>query len=470
MDNILKSFKLFTKNNGLVTGNITLDDFNHIFSFNDEELAKKVEEDEPNYKYGLSFNEYLYSCFSSYNNGLDSDNDLLNGMAPIKNKYRKKVEYVFNIHMFLENNLGYSLVDFEIDDELLSRLNENINPNYTTEKKILYYYFKMCMLLEIDDKYVFSNVVSKYHNNIGFKKSSNRLSSINSNNNRVSCFEFDAILSQLISKEGGVVKISPFSGTSAHVFTEAIIDGRYYRFDAFESPVGDYSKNCDLVNVKLGDSYCGVCANEEDLLDGQLTHYNYIDEVYQDVLKEMSFDSKKFNSDSLEYCFSAIDSLDVNSSYKRKIRSRFLEFNEYPLVNSGAYYSALVRKNNVDDDVLKLVGVASTIKDYGLGFVLSVRQDNGEYIYFYFGEDDDISIFDQEEMTDFISENKIIIAKKETVYEDKYRFIPGVDSELQQSMNYDASLFLLPRLFDKIYRDSYENGDSAKKFSKKVDN
>lgn len=453
---ILKGFSLFTKNNGVVNGTITLDDFNHIFSFSDEELAKKIEEDEQNYKYGLSFNEYLYSCFLSYNDGLDFDNCLLNKMKPIKDKYEKEVEYIFFIDEFLTKNekVKKDYIDFEINSELSSELNRNMNPNYSTEERILYYYFKMCMLFEYDDVYNFSHMISKYSKLIGFKKSPNRLSHINSDNNQVSCFEFDALLTKLIIKEGGIVNISHFTGDSQHVCTQAIINRRYYKFDALESPVEDDTVSGDIINVKLGEKYSGVCTNLDDLLNGKITYYPYVEKIYEDVLREMLSDSQKFNPDSLDYCFYAIDNLDVSGHCKEKIKEHFLSFNKYPLTGSATYFSNIVMHNDVKDDNLELIGVCSTIQDYRLGLILSVHQDNDKYMYFYFGEDDDIKVFNEEKMTELISENKIIITKSETAYDDKYRFIPGIDFELQKNMWNNARTNLLPALFEKTYNDS----------------
>lgn len=454
-----KSFKLCTVN-GTIDGEITSCDFINLFNYSDEELSEKIEEDKRNYKGMLSFNEYLYLCLSKFGNDFCLEDQVADRIKTIKQKYMDKVNYVYLFDYVIEENkrlYPYKCPDFDIDEDFVKFLNKNIDPNYNSDERILYYYFKMCALFEHDDRYLFTLLVSKKLNVTDFRKSSNRLSSLGPSNNRVSCFEFEAILNKLIRDEGQIAKIVPFTGTSAHTYTEAIINKRYYAFDAFDSPV-DSTAIGDLINVKMGNLYTGVVANEEDLLNRETTYYPYIDKIYNDVCSELCFNKKKFDPWEIENCFLAIDHLNVKDSLKSRLRSYFNKFNEYPL-SSGAFCLTLIRDRSFDfSDIIKMTCVCSTMNDYRLGFVLSVCQDNDQYMYFYFGEDDTIKVFNEEKMTELISDGKIIVSKTMKESGTVYRIIPGIDPKLQKDMNYAAEQTILPKLFNDIYEDSLRIG------------
>ena len=447
-----KPFRLYTSD-GIIEGNVTSCDFVNLFNYSDEKLSDSVENDEKNYKGALSFNEYLYFCLSKFDGDFGLNYEIVDRIGIIKQKYMNKVSYIRTIDRIACDNQYYKSPDFEINDDLLKFLNETIDPNYTSYEKILYYYFKMCSLFENDDRYLFALFISKILNSCCFRKSPNRLSSLSPSNKHINCFEFEAILNKLIQKEGQITKIAPFSGSSNHTFTETVMNKRYYAFDAFTSPI-DATAVSDLANVKMGNLYTGVIANEEDILNGEITYYPYINKIYNDVCSELCFNKKKFEPWELEACFLAIERLKVSASLKARLRGYFNKFNDYPL-GSGTFCLTLIRDKSFDfSDVIKMTCVCSTINDYRLGFVLSVCQDNDQYMYFYFGEDDTIKIFNEDKMTELISDNKIIVSKTVRGSEFIYRIIPGIDPKLQKSMNNLAERTILPKLFNDIYEES----------------
>ena len=68
--------------------------------------------------------------------------------------------------LFLElvrNNNWADSVDFLVDDDLMRELNRDISPNYSTNEKIVYYYFNLCFLLEVeaDIRYSFCSLIDK---------------------------------------------------------------------------------------------------------------------------------------------------------------------------------------------------------------------------------------------------------------------------------------------------------------------
>lgn len=448
-------YKLYTRDNGLIEGNITSLDFLELADYSDEEIIKGIETNEKHYKGMLSFNEYLYLCLSKYSDNLNLSYEIANRIKTIGQSCMEKVKYVSMIDYILSDNQYLKFPDFEINDDFLRSLNENINPNYTAEERIFYYYFKMCFLLREDYKYLFAFFISRNYTTACFRKSANRLSSINASNNHVSCFEFEAILNKLMQKEGALTKIEPFSGSSTHTYTEAVVDKRHYIFDSFTSHL-DSAAICDFINVRMGNLYTGIVA---DSLEGNSYYYPHINKIYNDVCTEMHCDRKKFDPFELEECFLGIDNLKINDSLKSRLKRYFSYFNRYPL-ESGEFYLNFLKDRRFDfNDVIKMTGVCSTINDYGLGFVLSVCQDNDQYMYFYFGEDDTIKIFDEKKMSEMIEENKIIIATSLGISETIYRTIPGIDTELQEKMNHVAVETILPKLFNDIYEESLVIGD-----------
>ena len=168
----------------------------------------------------------------------------------------------------------------------------------------------------------------------------------------------------------------------------------------------------------------------------------------------MNFDRKKFDPSELETCFSAIDCLKVSDLVKHKLKCCFKIFNDYPL-NNVEFCLALIKNRSFDfSDILKLTCVSSTMNDYKTGLVLSVRQQDDQYRYFYFGEDDTIKVFNEEKMTELISDNKIIVSESTKGFETIYRTIPGIDPEFQKNMNKVAAKTILPKLFKSIYEES----------------
>lgn len=465
-----RPFKLYTSD-GAIEGNVTSCDFINLSNYSDSELSKRIEDDEKNYKGSLSFNGYLYLCLSKFDNNFGLDDKMVDRIKTIKQNYMNRVNYVRMIDQIMCDNQYYRFPDFEINEELVKFLNEGIDPNYTSDERILYYYFKMCSLFENDDRYLFALFISKTLNRNNFRKSPNRLSSLSPSNNHINCFEFEAILNKLIQKEGQITKIVPFSGSSVHAYTEAVINRRYYVFDSFASPV-DATAISDLTNVKMGNLYTGVIANEEDILSGETTYYPYINKVYNDVCSELFFNKKKFSPWEIESCFLAIDCLKVSDSLKSRLRSYFNRLNDYPL-SSGLFCLTLIRDRSFDfRDIIKMTCVCSTINDYRLGFVLSVCQKDDQFMYFYFGEDDTIKVFNEEKMTELISDNKIIVSKTMRDSGTIYRIIPGIDPKLQKDMNDVAEKTILPRLFNDIYEESLRGDkfDSSGIQKKKYDN
>lgn len=465
-------FDLMIKNSESKSGVITEEDLYEIISLDEQSLQDMIRDDQANYKYGLSFNEYFYCCLVAFNKF-----DLLNNInkkkiVEINNKYYSSVHYIYLIDSMVSTNRDNYLPDFDISDDLLDALKMNMNPNYSTEERIIYYYFKLCFLLNADTKYNFCSLISTDFTKFNFKKSPNRLNEIDTINNEVICSEFNAILKKLIQLEGGVVNAENFFGTSAHSYTDAVINRHFYRFDAYEDPTQNSNKIRDIYSVKMNNGYNGIITNLDDLSTGNITHFAYIDKIYHDVEREFDWhlDIDKFNESTLNYCFDIVDNLCIDDNTKNKIKYYFNYFNNIPLTGVDYFgtiinhYSELNKK--IDNDRLELVGVCSAIDDYDLSLILSVKDNNDNMIYFMFGRDDNIEIYTKEELTKLVNNDKIIVNRKTFFYNDsdgimraceQYRFIPGIPKQIQVDGNKKAEKNLLPKVISKIYKDSLGN-------------
>ena len=179
-------------------------------------------------------------------------------------KLYDELEYQKLLLELVRNNNWADSVDFLVDDGLMRELNRDISPNYSTNEKIVYYYFNLCFLLEADIRYSFCSLIDKEKVNLGFKKSSNNLSCINLENNQVCCFEFDAILGNIITSLGGDVFKNSFTGRPFYVNTKALIGNSLLTFDSFDTLLDVDTKNKDINTVKVLGNYYGVSCDLND--------------------------------------------------------------------------------------------------------------------------------------------------------------------------------------------------------------
>ena len=474
--------ELYTKDGKFVEIGITVLDVLEVLSYPEEIIDKMIEEDLLNYKYGLSFNEFLFLCFDVKNPEILREyTDIFN---KFKNKYSSRVEYIEYISILKEKSYRWEFPRFNIHPELLEKLNENMNPNYTIEEKILYYYFKLCFLLGVDTKYNFACILFDELGAYNFKKSSNRLSTINTDNNEAACFEFAALLDKLIMMHDEVVAGWPYTGDRQHVSSEAVINRTFYKFDALEDPHGKNKAYRDLTNVKLNKGYDGIIVGGDDYISGVNSHLPYIDKIYNDVQKEFSLflHQTKFTSEIMVEFFSCLEKLNLGEKVKQVIKKYFIKFNRIPLKGVEYYIETLTTYRtmieNETSNSIKLTGVGSTIEGYDFKIVLSTKDKNDDYIYILFGSAS-IDVLNKNDMEQLLNSNKIIVTKsKEAIrnenghldYLIKYRTIPGIDEEFQIKMNKKAEKTVLWPMLQETYQDSLNMSDEEKKLVKSTDN
>lgn len=473
MENINSEFSIYTKNRKLVEGIISLADLSELASLDIDSIEGMLLEDSPNYKYGLSFNEYLYVCFKTMIefDHLDYyfDYSTLEKLGQISIRYKETLSYVEYIDDALRRNQDIDFPNFEIHPELMDALNKNMDSSYTGAEKIYYYYLKLCILLDPDLIQNFCFFISPYEAEKHFRKSSNRLSIITPTNNEASCFEFDSILTKLIDLNGGVAFYNEFLGNAKHVSTVAIIDKIICGFDAYNPPEDAPEYGRDIINMKNGFGNGGITLDSSSSFFCNLDKWSSIYDVVLEEFKEYR-ERSKFSDEALANCFDIIDELNLSDLKKEKVKNSFNKMNKLPF--SSVVFSGYVLWNDIieeeDFDWLKLIGVASNFDEFAVNIVCSVQQDDDNFVYFVFGEDDRIRAFNNSEMIELIEANKIIVNKnedidyeKDEVIKTRYYFLPGIDFGLQSQMNKVASLELIPLACEKCYLNSLGENDNS---------
>lgn len=461
-----KKVSFYTKDKGYVEVILSDNYFSDLLSMDYIGISEGLERDGLKDKDGITFEEYLYLCLTFFEKGFDFSSKDYKKLTSFKKYFLEGLEYLSFIDDFLDRSKNVISLDFEINSELIDALKKNMNPNYNSKERIVYYYFKLCFLLEADVHYNFCNLISSFSNKINYEKSSNNLANITPSNNQVCCFEFDEIMKKLIEEENGVVLKYKFSGSSQHVCTKSVIDKSFMMLDAFENPVNKNVVGRDIINVRVNRGYNGVVLNSDALLYGVIDNFSWVDKIYNDVQKEFDFcrSDSKFSQEQLKACFDIVDNINIDIELKNRIKTYFLEINKYPF--AGVSFFGNVTNSHIvlkeDKEKIALTGVCSYFDDCGLDVVMSIKQDDGKMIYFVFGDNMELNAYCSEEIEQMIYENKIIITHREIlksdgenlVLDERYFFIPGISESVQKEGNRRAEDNLLPKVFKRIYQKS----------------
>jgi len=113
----------------------------------------------------------------------------------IRSSEKIDIEALNKITITRNDNLSFIL----INDELRKELYDGLPKDLSTIEKAIYFYIKMCKTLTYDEEFFAVNQrgqAAEKHKDI------KQLSTINTNNNRVVCYEFNAIYSKLLEENG----------------------------------------------------------------------------------------------------------------------------------------------------------------------------------------------------------------------------------------------------------------------------
>ena len=159
--------------------------------------------------YGIPIDHFLYAVNKYYEDNKITDyylvnDDLKNRLKEIKSSEKVDVQM---LNEYLDTN-DLLLKQIKVNPELQDLILSDISPEFNDLEKAIYVYIKMCKVLTYDEEFFAVNQkgpLSEKHKTI------NNISNISLTNNKVVCYEFDAIYSYFLHKLG--INYKHFVGT-----------------------------------------------------------------------------------------------------------------------------------------------------------------------------------------------------------------------------------------------------------------
>ena len=152
------------------------------------------------YYNNIPIQQFLYAVSRFY-----KDNDILNRYE-ISDDVKRKLETIESskvVDIQMTNQYTYTddilLERIHVDEKLEKEILKDLPSDYSNLEKAIYVYIKMCKLFTYDDEYFAVNQVgelAKKHKRI------ENVSNISLSNNKIVCYEFNAIYSYILHKLG----------------------------------------------------------------------------------------------------------------------------------------------------------------------------------------------------------------------------------------------------------------------------
>lgn len=222
----------------------------------------------------------------------------------IESSKRIDIQAMNEIEKTYAPNIDKVNIDYNLRKEILSGMPQDV----TDLEKAAYIYIKMCKLLVYDDEFFASDMkgeVAKKHENI------NNLQRINLNNNKVVCYEFNAIYAKLIDELGikFEMNVNPFKTFGGGHANLDFRDGKFLvEVDAVWAVL-----NGDLTHAKLNQALNGfVCQNVNEKTKEEFNEK--VTRMYELVVQQEQVkvgDSSKVEVEKIE----TFD--DIMSKYRR---------------------------------------------------------------------------------------------------------------------------------------------------------
>lgn len=158
---------------------------------------------------GISLDHFLYAVSKYYEDNKIDENYLVNEELKIRLKEIRSSEKVDvqMLNKYLDTNDSL-LEQIKVDIELQDLILDDISTEFNDLEKAIYIYIKMCKVLTYDEEFYAVNQkgpLSEKHKTI------DNVANISLTNNKVVCYEFDAIYSYFLNKLG--INYKHFVGT-----------------------------------------------------------------------------------------------------------------------------------------------------------------------------------------------------------------------------------------------------------------
>ena len=227
---------------------------------------------------GIQKDHFIYAAYMFFKekNAIeeyDMSNNIVNNYMSVKSMQKIDLE-ALNKHL---ETTDTKYQNVNIDSNLKNAIIKDMPHNLTELEKAIYIYIKMCKLLTYDEEYYAVNqrgIATEKHKNIDY------VSSINLNNNKVVCFEFNLIYSKLLS-ELGIHFSSDYKGMvgEAYGLGHASLEFRSQKYLVSADSVTTIFRG-DIMQAKLNQPLVGLkCINKN--IETQKEFKDKVTKIYQ---------------------------------------------------------------------------------------------------------------------------------------------------------------------------------------------
>ena len=210
------------------------------------------------------------------------------------NKLKQQSYIDFQSINYFEDEKKYKY-DVEINKDLKREILKHMNPKYSDLEKSIYIYIKLCKLFSYDPNY-YAN--GQRGESALFHKDLNRISTINSSDDEIVCYEFNTIYSKFLEELNIKYRINTKKNHMVYGKGHANLTYTVGKFIIFADAVTSILDG-DLINAKLNLSLNGLKC-ENICLDTVNEFDKIVTKVYSEInAKEASQKSKKSVKDNL---------------------------------------------------------------------------------------------------------------------------------------------------------------------------
>lgn len=249
-------------------------------------------------------------------------------------------EIIFSLEIFInyfkeqENDATKSLEKVKINEDFKNTILKGLDENLTPLEKAIYVYLKLCKYLTYDAKFYLSDGYLEGQNHGTFDDIKN----INSEKNRIVCYEFNVLYAKLLQEIG--LKPVIFGRevySENHETLEVLFSNFILRADSTTS----FFKN-DLTNVKLGLPLKGLkCLTKNKIVQQEFNES--LNKVYELFKKEENKAYDEFDSFLKEY--QILNSIEFKIPLKERVEIMCSALISSSLIDMDLISYALELKN-----------------------------------------------------------------------------------------------------------------------------
>ena len=283
---------------------------------------------------GISLEAYYKLLNYTFKKTIDNSYEIPTYLESRKNALITSLEVVIDYFKEQENTATKSLEKVKINEELKNTILKDLDESLTPLEKAIYIYLKLCKYLTYDAKFYLSDgyLEEQSHRTI------EDISNINSEKNRVVCYDFNMLYAKFLQELG--LKPVIFGRevySENHETLEVLFSNLILRADSTTS----FFKN-DLTNAKLGLPLKGLkCLTENEIAQKEFDES--LNKVYELFKKEENKAYDEFDSLLKEY--QILNSIEFKIPLKERIEIMCSALTSSSLTDMDLMSYALELKN-----------------------------------------------------------------------------------------------------------------------------